>query len=444
MKNIIRLINRNNKFLSGSIYSILLKVLTIFLSLVSTIIIARNFETKIFGQFSYSMGVYSLTLMFVNLGLDQYTIKHFIKKKSFKVIMDALFLRSFVSFAIFLIYFFNYLVEIKTNNEALLFIIIISNLLFYPLITYDLYFQSKQKFKEMFWIYFISLLLGFCLKLISVYIYHNIIYFAYSMLIESMILSIIKTYFINKNKLVVFYFKKNIYTLFNIKKYKYLISNSLNLFLSSIFIAIYMKIDLIIIKILLGTEAVAKYSVVTKISEIWSFLPVALIMVAFPKMVENYKFNIKKYDKYYEFLTILFFLISVTIIFTINLFAKNIIIILYGNNFLESVAPLKIHIFSLVFIFIGTLFNRSLILKNKTKEILLATINGAISNILLNIILIPIFGIMGAAISTVISYSIAALFSFYFYKKTKAEFLNQINKLSFRNIFNFLKLRYEK
>jgi Na+-driven multidrug efflux pump len=72
-----------------------------------------------------------------------------------------------------------------------------------------------------------------------------------------------------------------------------------------------------------------------------------------------------------------------------------------------------------VFVFFGYVANKVLIIEGLSKIILFKEGLGAILNISLNLILIPNFGIMGAAYATVISYSIAFVFSLVLFKKTR-------------------------
>ena len=62
-----------------------------------------------------------------------------------------------------------------------------------------------------------------------------------------------------------------------------------------------------------------------------------------------------------------------------------------------------IHIWAGVFVFLGIVFSRSLIVENRTKIAFYRTLSGAILNIAFNYILIPQYGINGAAISTLLA-----------------------------------------
>ena len=103
--------------------------------------------------------------------------------------------------------------------------------------------------------------------------------------------------------------------------------------------------------------------------------------------------------------TLVWLSISLTaLIFFSSEFLVNI---LFGEDYAQSAKVLKIHALSMVFVFVGVAFEKYLINENLTVISLKRTLVGAISNIVLNIYLIPKMGINGAAIATVISQFIA-------------------------------------
>jgi O-antigen/teichoic acid export membrane protein len=86
---------------------------------------------------------------------------------------------------------------------------------------------------------------------------------------------------------------------------------------------------------------------------------------------------------------------------------------LYCKAFAAAVPVLRVYVWSAVFVFIGTgAQTRLLVGSDTTHVILVKTLAGAISNILLNILWIPRYGTLGAAWASVVSYAVAAYFVF--------------------------------
>jgi len=92
----------------------------------------------------------------------------------------------------------------------------------------------------------------------------------------------------------------------------------------------------------------------------------------------------------------------------ITLLSKQITILLFGKEFLPSVPALAILIWSEVFVFYGIVHQNLLISTNQQKIDLRFTFIAAVANIILNLILIPVYGIVGASIATLFSYALGA------------------------------------
>ena len=102
-----------------------------------------------------------------------------------------------------------------------------------------------------------------------------------------------------------------------------------------------------------------------------------------------------------------------------SLFSPYIIKVVYGSAFYEAAQIFSLHCISIVFIGFLTSSSKELIAKDKYKFIFYRDISGLISNVILNIILIPAYGPLGAAVSTLISYFIASVLSNLFFSETK-------------------------
>jgi O-antigen/teichoic acid export membrane protein len=92
-----------------------------------------------------------------------------------------------------------------------------------------------------------------------------------------------------------------------------------------------------------------------------------------------------------------------------TLLAEPIISFFYKDQFLPSISALQILVWSEVFVFIGVVNNHILIASNKQKIDFIFTSNSAVINVLLNLLLIPKYSFVGAAVATVISYSVGPI-----------------------------------
>tara|TARA_B110000091_G_C13643659_1_gene402333 strand:- start:45 stop:362 length:318 start_codon:yes stop_codon:yes gene_type:complete len=100
---------------------------------------------------------------------------------------------------------------------------------------------------------------------------------------------------------------------------------------------------------------------------------------------------------------------------------------------MASSSPLKILSLAGLFVSMGYVNGKWMVVENYTKLSLLRNVIGLIINILLNLYLIPIYGINGAAFSTVISILFSANLFFLFHKKTRKMFITQNKSMLYLN-----------
>jgi PST family polysaccharide transporter len=107
--------------------------------------------------------------------------------------------------------------------------------------------------------------------------------------------------------------------------------------------------------------------------------------------------------------------------------APALISLLYTDEYSASATILSIHIFASIFIFQRAILSKWLIIEKLYKYSLISSVCGAITNIVLNAVLIPQYGGVGAAWATVISYMIASYGFLFFHSNTKryAQILHQ-------------------
>lgn len=99
-----------------------------------------------------------------------------------------------------------------------------------------------------------------------------------------------------------------------------------------------------------------------------------------------------------------------------------LVVLLFGKPYIDAGNVLAIHIWAGVFVFLGVASSKWFLVEGLQKMQFKRTLLGAIANILMNSILIPLFGVTGAAIATVISYSLAAYLSDAIWENTRFMF----------------------
>ena len=166
---------------------------------------------------------------------------------------------------------------------------------------------------------------------------------------------------------------------------------------------VYTQVDRLMIKQYLGVAEVGIYTIGVQLSTILAILLGPVQNSLFPKMMELYRRDYKEYYNFYLFSNILitqfYLVVTVISIFVVKL--------LFGYVYAQEYTP-AIGVYSIlaVSIFIkanGSLQTGHMTLKNITKKSFYKTLISLVINIVLNAILIPRYGIDGAAIATLIT-----------------------------------------
>ena len=281
----------------------------------------------------------------------------------------------------------------------------------------------------------ISLLIASLISsyLIALQVNLQMAYFvAFDLLNKIVILILISLVIILKGNLFHYYLLSlipSIMLLFQVKRYsekiikpifkidfglwKKIFTESWPLGLTAFFIFVYHRIDQIILFRLKGSDMVGLYSAAVRLTEIFNIIPLALMTSILPLMSKYYDVSKNNFDRIYQlsFKYLLIFIIPVA--FGISIFSDNIASFLYGKGFLSSGPALRILIWAEIFVFLGVVNNSILIAARKQKIDPIFTGVSAFVNIVLNFILIPKLGIVGAAIASLVSYSIGPIMGYF-------------------------------
>ena len=249
----------------------------------------------------------------------------------------------------------------------------------------------------------VCLVLSTGVKIALIYNHASVLYFAGALVFDSAILALGLLFIFKRKQL-------HLHTwTFNWARAKSLIQQSWPLILTAVMISIYMKIDQVMLKSA-GSKIVGIYSAAARISESWYFIPVAIVTSVFPAIIHARKTDIERYHKRLQNLYDLLVVISLPVAILVSIFADQIIHLLYGNPYQGAGILLSIHIWSGIFVFLGSASSQFLLAEGFTLISFLRTAFGALVNVLLNLWLIPIYGALGASIATLIAYASATFF----------------------------------
>lgn len=410
------------------------KIIRSIVNVVVWAMVVRYLGPEQFGILSYVLSFVFLFNILSDLGLDSIIVRELIKDKALenKILGTTFFIKLAGAFlAAFLILGIVSFRHSDTMMIQMMFLLSL-RMIFQSLNGIDYYFQSHVLSKYTVYSQLLGLVSTTALCLIFICLKKSLIYFSAVILIESIVIGLGLIFFYQHTRQNMMRWKVDRVIL------KKLFADSWPLILSGIAVSIYMRIDQIMIKDMIGRAAVGYYSAAVRVSEVFYFVPILLTSSLFPAIVNARLNDSVLYQNRLKALFSLLMYLGVGISMVIGILAPWIIKTLYGDQFLPSVSVLSIHIWANVFVFLGVARTRWMINENlqifSAPYLLLA----AAVNILLNLYLIPRYGINGAAVATVAAQCIAAVFSNLLNFKTRKIFSIQLQSL---NCFNIIRNR---
>ncbi len=286
------------------------------------------------------------------------------------------------------------------------------------------WFDSQVQSKYTVWVQDSAFLLFAAVKVLLILNEAPLIAFVWAMLAEATVVAIVLLIVMGARGPMLSHLRAST------TRAQVLLRDSWPLILSSIAIMIYMKIDQIMLGQMVGDDAVGIYSAAVRISEVWYFIPMVVVASVFPAILEAKKRSETQYynrlQKLYDFMVLL----SVAVALPMTFIATPLVVLLFGAPYAEAGVVLAIHIWSAVFVFLGVASSKWFLAENRQLLSLQRTFFGAIVNVGLNLWLIPFYGPVGAAMATVVSYSVAAFFADLLNQETRTMFVMKSRSLN--------------
>ena len=387
------------------------KVLAMAINFSLVIYLVRYLGVEDFGKLSYCISFVALFEAIAKLGLNGIVVRNLVQEPAAKntILGTAFVLKlcgSMVTWGLIFITSlkFNYNQELHGIN-----IILACGLIFTAFDTIDYWFESQVKSKAISLIRTTQLVITSVIKLILIWLNFSLIAFVWLIFIDYLLKALLKIWVYWQHNFSIFNWK------FNFCKARQLIKDSFPLILSGVMITIYMKIDQVMLGNMVNSAAVGNYATAVRFSEIWYFFPVAICSSCYPAIVRSKEQSPTEYYARLQQLYDLMVGIAIFIAIPITLFAKPLLTYLLGAEYTEAGTILAWHIWAGIFVFLGVARSKWLMIENLTIFNFATTGLGAITNIILNLWLIPLYQGIGAAIATIISYAVAGYLSCIFY-----------------------------
>ena len=340
-----------------------------------------------------------------SLGLDQYIVKelHAFPESRDKILGTSFLMKLMAGFAcIPLIWAAFHIYPATGTPYSYVFILSFIGVI-QPFTVIDSYFQSEVQSKYIMQVQIAANLVSAAIKLLLIFNKMPLEYFVYAYAFDFLMIS--TGYFFTYNRK-----GRNLYRwTYDSALAKKLIAFSWPLIISGIMVALYMKIDALMLQDMKSTKEAGAYQTVSSLSEAWNFVPSVIVTSLFPAILNARRDDVARYNRriqnLYDLMVYLSLPVAIVVTFTSPLIYK-----LFKPAYAYAAPVLSVHIWSGVFVFLGAANSQYLIAENYNRLTFIRTGFGALVNIGLNLILIPKMGMMGAAIATLAAYASAAFF----------------------------------
>jgi PST family polysaccharide transporter len=380
------------------------------------ILVARYLGPTRWGTYRYAIAFVGLFVPLIDIGLKQIIIREIVRQPE---IADEFLGTSFILKSL------GAVVAILISTVSIQFLrpedpiiqgmvtVISVALIFRSFDVVDYWFQSQVESKYVVIARNSSIALTSLLRVILVGIGASLLMFSIVIFIE---------YFLIAVALVLIYRYRGFFIRqWNVvsKRGKFLLQESWPLLLASISVTFYMQINIIILGQMTGDYEVGIYAAANRLTELWYFIPIAVSASVAPAVIKSKELGSDVYDLRMQrlFRLMTFFALAVSIAITV--LGDEIIILVFGAEYVDSIDVLKILIWGLIFVSWGLVqgtwdVNEGLMIPKLARTLL-----GLITVVVLSVVLIPMLGAVGAAISMVIAFSVASFLGNLLYSRTR-------------------------
>ena len=376
-------------------------ILRLGLGLLVGLWVARYLGPSRFGQLNYAIALTSLFAALASLGSNSIVIRELVKSPGQRDVLlgSAMTLRLIGSAMAMLVVVV--LVRLMRPGDTLTFWLVIlsaAGFIFQSINVIDLYFQARVESRYTVFAALGAFVLMSLMKVGLILKGAPLIDFAWAGLGEGLLTAAFLSVAFRLKHQSMRKWRPDFRVMLEILK------DSWPLILAGISSMIYLRVDQVLIGQMLNDKEVGLYSAAARISEIWYFIPAAVASSTLPGLIESKKQSLELYHMRLQKLANLLVRVAVVVAVVMTFLSKPIITLLYGHSYEGAGPALSVLIWSGIPYSFGGAWGSWMTVENRTGTIFLFHANAAVVNLILNLVLIPRYGILGSAYATLVSY----------------------------------------
>lgn len=401
-------LTKNQKLTLSNVYwAVFGKSVDVFIGLLVGILVARYLGPEQYGLMSYVVSYVTLFSIISAFGLDNIVIRELSKKSipKEKILGTALTIRlvlSLITIGLILVTLWLY----ESDSFTFWAVIIYSASLFVQAFNVIRnYFVSAMQNKDIVKAEIFRKIIGAGIKLILLANKMSLIWFIIAITFDFILLAsgYVVLYWKNAGNLTIWRFDYAVARM--------LLNESFPLLLSMAAIIVYQKIDQVMIRNMIDNEAVGQFSVASGLTEYVIFIPTIIARTIVPLLVQLRERDAAAFDRKKQQFIDLVVWCSMAMAVFISASAFFVIPFLYGPQYVDAVPVLQIMAWKAVFVALFVSSGQIIIIEGIQKYAIFRNVAGCLMSVVLNLILIPPFGIIGSAWATLATLCVAGYLS---------------------------------
>lgn len=388
----------HNRIISNAAWIIICRIIQSGLALVVTMISARYLGPSGYGLINYASSLVTFFVPFMQLGLHATLVPELISDPDHEgEIMGTALAMTFAS-SIACVFGIAYVSSFLNKGEPeTVWVCVLYSLLllFQSLEMIQYWFQAKLLSKYTSLTILCAYVVVAAYRILLLVNGTSIYWFAISQAIDFAIISAV---------LLVLYHRLSGSKLkVSSKRAARLLRKSRHYILSAMMITIFAQTDRIMLKLMMGESAVGYYSAAAGCATLSAFVFVAIIDSARPTILEARQTSMDSFQQRLKTLYAVIIILALLQSVVITVLAKYVILIMYGAEYGPSVAALQIIVWFTTFSYMGAVRDIWILAEKKQQYLWIINLSGAAANVILNAMLIPVYGINGAAIASLVT-----------------------------------------
>ncbi|MCB1758890.1 MAG: flippase [Gammaproteobacteria bacterium] len=363
------------------------------------IFVGRYLGPEKFGLLSYAVAVTSIFIILSRLGMESVLVRELAANpdKSSQYISTAFTLLILGGIAALIVVLASVALLASTFQEKACILLISLGLLFQSFLVFDYAFQAKTEAKYSSLGKSVALLFSAILKIVLIIAQADLYWFAASYTIEHLLVATsLFVLFKSRMKLKL---RVGISRLFALP----LLKSAWPMLLSGIAGMILVRVDQIMIRHFLDTSQLGLYAAAIKIYEGWMNFPFIFSISMLPLITRLKSGDIAEFERILTTLFAAAFWSSAAFAVAVTLFDEQIISLTFGEEYQAAASTLAIIIWASLPASHGFMSARYLIVEKREFKIVRRNWIAIFLNVPLNLVMIPMYGIKGAAIATILS-----------------------------------------